>query len=367
MKGIKDISPEFHVLRGLAICGIIIENWLLLVPRAFPMSAVGKGVDILQAVAGTMVHLFFIMSGYGLMLSYLKTGSFAWSEWARKRFVRVVFPYFIIVTVTFILVEMLHRFDPHLFTSSYSWSTLFAYLTFLRNFHGLGSSFNPTLWFMPVIIGLYLLFPLLLWMLLKKGVLFLLLFSAGLTYFSITLFQVAGYRIGHDSALPLFFVIEFALGMALGSLGNSRESHLLVNLTTTRALGAGLIFYVLSWVVQRLWALGNAYNDLVTAIGILLLTLYPCHLLLRISGKRLLSGLGRLSKQSYLMYLLHGTLILFVAKPLLQKAGMVPLSALTSVACAVIYCVLMLLLALLVSRPLDYLSALLFPAVSRKE
>lgn len=366
MTGIKDISREFHVVRGLAVCGIIIENWLSLVPRAFPTSAVGRGVDILQAVAGTMVHLFFVLSGYGLMLSYLKAESFAWSEWAGKRFVRVVFPYLVTVAATFALVDMLHRFAPDIFGTSHSWTTLFAYSAFLRNFHSLDSSFNPTLWFMPVIIGLYLLFPLLVWLLRKKGVLFLLLFSAGLTYLSITLCLLAGYYVSHDTALPFFFVIEFALGMALGFLATGKNARP-VNLATSKAFGVGMIFYALSWVLRSIWAFGNAYNDLLTAMGILLLTLYPCHLLLRISGERLLSGLGRLSKQSYLMYLLHGTLILFVAKPLLQKAGMLPLNALTSAACAVSYCVSMLLLATVVSRSLDYLSALLFPAVSRKE
>lgn len=365
VEGVKDISLELDALRGLSICGIIIENWLLFIPHQGPTAALYGAVGIVQSVAGTMVHLFLILSGYGLTLSCFRSQSSLWLAWAKKRFVRVVFPYLVIVTSTFVLVDMLHGLSPHLFATSYPWATLLAYLAFLRNFHGLGSSFNPTLWFMPVIVGLYLLFPLLLWVLRKKGVLFLLVFSAGLTYLSITFCLLIEYPVTHDTALPFFFVIEFALGMALGFVA-SREKDRLLNLMTFKMFWVGMIFYIFSWALRAFWAFGNAYNDFLTATGVLLLTLYPSHLLLRICGKRVLSGLSRLSKQSYLMYLLHGTLILFVVKPLLGKAGMLPLDSIVSLGFSLIYCVLMFLLASLTSKPLGYLSDFLFPAGSRK-
>jgi peptidoglycan/LPS O-acetylase OafA/YrhL len=364
--GADQISLMLDFLRGIALCCVIVENWLLFVPRASPILVLSKGVDIVQVVAGTMVHLFFILSGYGLTLSYYKSGSFAWPEWTKKRFVRVVFPYLVIVVLTFLLVTMLHGLSPYLFTMSYSWMTLLVYLTFLRNFYSTGSGFNPTLWFMPVIIGLYALFPLLLMVIRKKGPRALLVISAVLTYVSITFSLFLGYPVTHDTALPLFFIIEFALGMVLAWAVTHNEGSI-KDLVTLKVFSLGMFFYVLSWVVTKLWVLGDMYNDFLTATGVLLITLYLCDLLIQISGVHVVSALRRLNKQSYVMYLLHGTLILFVAKPLLERAGLLPLNSLVSLVCAILYCAAIFLLASLIARPLNYVSGLLFRTMLRKD
>jgi peptidoglycan/LPS O-acetylase OafA/YrhL len=80
------------LVRALAIAGIIIENyhnnlrWLeeFTLSDFFTASA--------SSVAGTFVHMFFILSGYGLTLSILKKGSVSWTAWARERFRKIVVP-----------------------------------------------------------------------------------------------------------------------------------------------------------------------------------------------------------------------------------------------------------------------------------
>ena len=79
-----------------------------------------------------------------------------------------------------------------------------------------GCFLNPTLWFMPVIIGLYLLFPFLVHTLEKRGPLLLLAISVLITYGSIAACIALGYPVSHQSALFSFFVIEFSLGMFIG-------------------------------------------------------------------------------------------------------------------------------------------------------
>jgi len=323
-------------------------------------------VNLVQNVAGTMVHLFLVLSGYGLTLSFYKNRSFAWSAWIKKRFVRVVFPYLVIVTLIYFLVATLHKLYPSLFPMIYSQTTLLAYLTFLRNFYGPGSGFNPTLWFMPVIIGLYALFPFLLFVLRKKGPYILLIVSGLLTYISITMCLVIGYPVAHNTALPFFFVIEFALGMILAYTAIHNKEKL-INLLTLKMFCAGMFFYALSWAIQALWASGDVYNDFLTAIGVLLISLYPCHLFLQVSGRHVVPALKRLSNQSYPMYLLHGFLIIFVIKPLLGRVGLLPLNSMISLACALLYCVLMFLLASLTSKPLNYLSFLLSRIIFKKD
>jgi peptidoglycan/LPS O-acetylase OafA/YrhL len=148
-------------------------------------------------------------------------------------------------------------------------------------------------------------------------------------------------------------------------LTSNEES--LLNLATFKTFIAGIFIYILSWAVRRLWSFGDAYNDLLTALGVLLITVYPSHLILQVSGERVVSALRRLSNQSYLMYLLHGFLIIFVAKPLLDRAGLLPLNSLVSVVCAVLYCALMFLLASLIAKPLNYLSSVLSRAILKKD
>jgi peptidoglycan/LPS O-acetylase OafA/YrhL len=47
-------------------------------------------------LAGTVVHLFFILSGCGLTVSYFRKGSVSWREWAKRRFRKIGVPYLII-------------------------------------------------------------------------------------------------------------------------------------------------------------------------------------------------------------------------------------------------------------------------------
>ncbi len=360
------LSISLDILRGVAICAVILENWLLFVPGASSIFVFQEGVNFVQNVAGTMVHLFLILSGYGLTLSFYKNGSFTWSTWIKKRFVRVVFPYLVIVTLIYFIVVMLYRLCPSLFTKIYSWTTLLAYLTFLRNFYGPGSGFNPTLWFMPVIIGLYALFPFLVFVLRKKGPCTLLIVSGLLTYISITICLLTGYPVTHNTALPFFFVIEFALGMILAFVvtNNNESIH---KLMTFKMFCAGIFFYALSWAMRALWDSGDVYNDFFTAIGVLLITLYPCYLFLQVSNGYVVSALRQLSNQSYLMYLLHGFLIIFVVKPLLGRAGLLPLNPAISLICAILYCCVMFVLASLISKPLNYLMSLLFQIMIKKD
>jgi len=69
------------MLRGFAVLAIVMHNWLLFNPfqDSIPLFSVSAG--IIRDVAGTMAHLFFILSGCGLTLYYFKSrksSSFSW-------------------------------------------------------------------------------------------------------------------------------------------------------------------------------------------------------------------------------------------------------------------------------------------------
>ena len=197
-------SVWMNMLRGLAIIAVVIHHWLLFVPHQSPISFFFSVAQIIQDVAGMAVHLFFILSGCGLTLSYFKKGKVSLRQWAKRRVEKIIVPFCIVIILTFIL-EILSKFVfADIIQKSHSWNSLLAYMTFTRNFYSPSWDLNPTLWFVPVIVGLYIFFPFLIKLLQKYGPIVLFIISLIVTYGSVTLCELVGYPVSHQSALPLF-------------------------------------------------------------------------------------------------------------------------------------------------------------------
>ena len=280
------------MLRGMAIIAIAIHHWLLFMPYENSQLS-----TLIHAIAGTFVHLFFVLSGCGLTISYFQKKHFSWREWARRRFVRLVAPYWIIITATFILVNCFHFAMPTFITKSYSWAVLLTYLTFSRNFYSPAWELNPTFWFIPVIFGLYLLFLVLLKILEKYGAVVLLAISVLITYPSIYLFF--GLSTNHQSSIPLFHLPEFFLGMSFGYL-QLFHPGCFERLTDFRFLCLGFLFYTIAWAMARFWEYGPSYDDLFTAAGIYLIALYGYRWMTKFSPRISARILTQFSKESYI-------------------------------------------------------------------
>jgi peptidoglycan/LPS O-acetylase OafA/YrhL len=340
------------MLRSLAVLAVVIHHWLLFNPDGSSIRIFTNIADLIQALAGTVVHLFFILSGCGLTVSYFKKGSVSWREWAKRRFRKIVVPYLIIVSLTFVLANFASFIFPNDVKTGFSPYSLLTYLTFTRNFYSPGWGLNPTLWFMPVIIGLYILFPFLVQALEKRGPLLLLAISVLITYGSIAACIALGYPVNHQSAIFSFYVIEFSFGMFIGYrlAFYTGQLNRLLGLKMF-CLGFGL--YAVSWSIQRYWSLGGAFNDIFTAVAVFLMALNMCRMLVRLSPQKMVNFSKEVSKHSYVMYLIHGPIILFVMKPLLAQAVQTPINSLVMVFLACLYCGLIFVLARLIS-PLVY-------------
>ena len=73
------------MLRGLAILAVVIHHWLLFNPYSSSIRIFTNIADLIQTLAGTVVHLFFILSGCGLTVSYFRKNSVSWRAWAKRR------------------------------------------------------------------------------------------------------------------------------------------------------------------------------------------------------------------------------------------------------------------------------------------
>jgi peptidoglycan/LPS O-acetylase OafA/YrhL len=336
-----------NTLRGLAVLGVVVHHWLLFTP--FQASApISSGLAaLIRDVAGTALNLFFILSGAGLTASYFKSrdsSRFSWRAWALKRASKIVLPYLVFVALTFGLsIVSIWVFGVSA-GKPYDFATLLSYLTFTRNFYQPGWDFNPTLWYMPVIIGLYVIFPLLIKILEKYGPWLLLGTSAVATYSSISLCFYLGYPVTHQSSIFPFYIILFSLGMLVG-YSIHFHPHKLHTFVNAKMVFYGGGFFVLSWAMTRFWRHGDAFNDLFTAVGLFLPALYFTEWMHRRWGERCGRIFSQLSKESYLMYLIHGPIILYVAFPILMKAGRLPLNPIISILTALAYCGIVFLLA----------------------
>ena len=201
---------------------------------------------------------------------------------------------------------------------------------------------------MPVLIGLYILFPILIKILRRLGINFLLGLSILVTYGSITLCKVLGFTISHQAAWPLFYTIEFTLGMAIGyvlCINPGRFS----GLSAFKALFLGMFLYSFSAAMTRFWSSGSAYNDILTCGGVFLMALCVCQWLVQFAPQKCVRLLEQVGKESYIMYLIHGAIILFIVKPLMQTHEILPLNSLINIILSVFFCVSIFLLSWFIS------------------
>ena len=317
LPGEDDNFISITLIRALAISAVIMENYFTALPWHVELSIFDVIVSLLAEVSGTFVHVFFVLSGYGLTLSYLKEAPPSWSVWARHRFLRILVPYWIAVIATFTLANLSHYWAPDSGPLAYSWTTLLAYLTFLRNFYSPGWALNSTFWFMPVIIGLYAMFPLLIRVMQRWGLAALVAVALLVANGSIMACVYWGYPLEHQNTLPLFFVDEFAAGMVLARLAHDHPGFI------RRLMGPvyfflGVGFYETSAAITKFQLLGegsSTYNDIFTAVGLYLMLLSVCRWISLIFSPGVLKLLGNVSRSSYIMYLIHGPIVYYILKP----------------------------------------------------
>jgi peptidoglycan/LPS O-acetylase OafA/YrhL len=359
----SDISVDLSwidMMKGIAIIGVFLDNWTGYMRFATEPAILYSLARLLALGVGPFVQVFFILSGFGLTLGYLKgKANWSWKRWAWRRITKIVVPYVIIVLLSFAL-GMLGSSLYASIDKQFSLVSLLAYLTFTRNFLPSTWSWNPPLWFMPVIIGLYVSFPVLIKVLEKWGVWVLLLLSALVTFGTIAIADILGVAGDHGADLFTFWMLQFALGMALAHVAKGHHRAptrpaRLNNLVSLGAFLAGAGLFALSWGLRTYVPAARLYNDGLTSVGIFLILLNVCwaaRTRVPATGKILCA----LSSKSYLMYLVHYPIMSFLIGPPLR----VPMNPALVIAGGGIYIVAIYLLCSLVARPMEKFTSWLY-------
>lgn len=350
MTKIENIAVDLtwiDMLKGIAIIGVFFDNWTGYMEFETTPALLYSLARTFALGVAPFTQVFFILSGFGLTIAYLngKT-NWNWKRWAWRRITKIVIPYEIAVIFSF----MLGILGSYLYTSidmQFSWTSLFAYLTFTRNFYPTSWGWNGPLWFMPVIIGLYISFPVLIKIMEKWGLWVLLLISVFVTYGTITTAVLTGASWGHSADLFSFWMIQFSLGIVLAYVRDSHPQKL-CNLISFKAFLLGIGLYAFSWGLRTYLPVARAYNDMFTSVGIFLILLNLCWIS-RLKVPAIGKVLVILSNKSYLMYLVHYPILAFLIGPPLR----VPTNAMIVIALGGIYIIGIFFLCYFISQPMD--------------
>lgn len=240
-------------LKGFSIFTIVMLHLLQGAPLIFPL-------DKAILLGGTGVHLFVLLSGFGLALSQ-RNKPLSWPAFLRKRALKIYGPYAGLVLVTAGLSLVLPLFPG-------SWYALGGHLFLYKMFdESIMTSYGYQLWFVSMIIQFYLVFHGLTFLRQKVGSLrsFLVIAVLASLCWSVSILAAGleSYRVWNSFFLQ--FLWEFALGMALAEL---YQQNRLKEPPDWAWLSAGLAgIAVFGLMALKGGAIGKVLNDIPALIG----------------------------------------------------------------------------------------------------
>jgi len=131
--------------RGFSMLAIILFHYFMIMNLPGPLNS-------LIQFGGSGVHLFFLLSGFGLTLSRRKLGVL---QFYARRLARVLLPYYLAIAVIACASYLV-------FAAPFDWYALSGHFFLFKMFDSeIMNSYGGQMWFMSALIQLYLVYPLL--------------------------------------------------------------------------------------------------------------------------------------------------------------------------------------------------------------
>lgn len=301
-------------LKGYAIFTIIVFHYLqtLKLPRPF---------NQLIFFGGTGVHLFILLSGFGLYLSYLNR-PLPYGAFLKKRTGKIYIPYILVILISAFISLFIPVYDNSLYALG---GHVFLYKMFDESIMG---SYGYPLWFISTILQFYVVFHLLVQGAQRLTNIQFLLICLGVSL----AWTFLVLSIGKEServwnSFFLRYLWEFALGMIVASQLRKNHYQLPFVIKPVYILLIGIGNCALYAVLAlEGGAIGKMINDVPALIGYSCIAVWVYQL-----------GIGGLTRFftftgsiSYSLYLLH-FLILLMSLLLLKNLPL-PLTLLVSLA-----------------------------------
>lgn len=296
----------------MAITGVFCEHWFEHFPSDLGDGFRGMSASLIYA-SGCMVQLFFLLSGYNLTMARLNAKtSIRWRSWLVNRGRKILVPFWIACFVYFVASRLLPEsllagssFAEN--AASLSLGDLAANLTLIRNQIPSARSLNDSFWFIPVIMGLYLTFPLLFQAIRSLPLIAFLLLVSLVQVSSTGLALLLGWDGDHSNTIFLFHLVPFAVGMSL-AVAVHQQKFDLDHFRKPVWLVVGVAFIAASLFVSKLGILGRSNNDILSAVGLFLGSYFVYANVIRrlpLLCRWAVQG----GKLSYIFYLIHLPLV----------------------------------------------------------
>jgi len=304
------------------------------------------------------VHLFFILSGFGLTLSALlvekKTDRIRWFGFIKKRFIRLYPSYWLILAI-YLLLNFFQYYSFLGLLKTYVKGAIFLDVI-------------PATWYIPILLQLYLLFPFLFYFLKKLSIKNFLLLSllvktvssAIIITTSLLAFdKILGFGYGGlaPGGIALTRLFEFCFGMAIAKhwFTHERSVDAFTVFQKPKAIILGIfleclgIFLSLKYTAIRFIdhdiPVGLFISDAFIGIGIFIISLNLVFLVDGLLKSKSKAWLDLISNGTYEAYLVHSIVLSYFLTLLIKPS----LQFLSSTASYLIVCLLYLIMLLIFS------------------
>ena len=304
------------------------------------------------------VHLFFILSGFGLTLSALlvekKTDRIRWFGFIKKRFIRLYPSYWLILAI-------------YLLLNFFQYSSFLGLLkTYVKG--AIFLDVIPATWYIPILLQLYLLFPFLFYFLKKLSIKNFLLLSLLVKIVSSAIIittsllafdKILGFGYGGlaPGGIALTRLFEFCFGMAIAKhwFTHERSVDAFTVFQKPKAIILGIfleclgIFLSLKYTAIRFIdhdiPVGLFISDAFIGIGIFIISLNLVFLVDGLLKSKSKAWLDLISNGTYEAYLVHSIVLSYFLTLLIKPS----LQFLSSTASYLIVCLLYLIILLIFS------------------
>lgn len=323
---------ELDSLRGLAAITVLFSHFTLVYNDFFLirdntgfMYYLYKYTPIHMIWSGhEAVMLFFVLSGFVLMLPFMKNRKFSYPKYLIKRIIRIYIPTIFSVLVTYVIVVFFTRniqvseseWINSLWNISVNHANLLEHLFLFSDFN---PSLNPVLWSLVHEMRISIFFPLIAFFVLKydwKKVLF-----AGIC---LSIIGVIGEKIFSFSLIPTnyFITFHYIFMFIVGSLlanNHKKISNYVSNMNQYKKIILLLIaifLYTFRWLFSSIEIIHNKFsNEWATTFGVCIF------IIMAISSSRIskllkIGALNYLGKISFSFYLYHLIVLLIFMKSL---------------------------------------------------
>lgn len=289
-----------------------------------------SGSNLFNVLGWQGVHIFIVLSGFGLTYSRLKNKNrnFSWKLWYVKRLERIIPTYWITCLIGLILSICFTLIKQKDLTNQLTEivSNFALEISLIRNLnHETIFANQGHLWFIPFIISFYLFFPFLYKMILKRNILVvgLLVLAIEFLYRAVAIYYLDGVPVAHDSALglnslpdsyifqrgapfgiSLSRIGEFMLGMLGAWFFIARRNEFTKQLLDYKILTGAIITFILGNMLRKvLW--GWIFTDFIIAFSLIVLVLNLAYFSKKYLPSICFQKVNELGVLSYYIFLIH--------------------------------------------------------------